>query len=169
MSIKSTAQEWGTFHCECYDRDWNLKWVDDAHNALTNEGQYMFLDVVLRDGTDPTTFYIRLFNDTPVKTDAISNLTGEPAGTYGYAAAEVTRGSTASGWPTLEIDTADEMATSKTVTFTASGGVIGPVTYACLTSSTDSSGKLIAYGQLSTSRTLQDGDSLQVTYKMKQV
>jgi hypothetical protein len=167
MRTFTAMQETGVFHCECYDSEGNLKWTDDAYNSLANEGQYGMLDVYLRDGSAPAGFYIRLFNDTPVKTDALSDLTGEPSGN-GYAAAAVTRTSAAAGWPTLALDSGNYQATSKTVTFTASGGVIGPVTYAVLATSTDSSGEHVAFGQLSASRTLQNGDSLQVTYYMKQ-
>jgi hypothetical protein len=163
--MEDTLKWVGLMDFKCFDKDGNLKWEEsDRPNALADEGEYAFLDVFLRAGTAPTQFYIRLFNDTPVETDALTNLTGEPSG-YGYAACLVERSAT--GFPTLELDSGDYMATSSTETFTASGGSIGPVTYAVLATSSDNSGKLISYVALSQSRTLSDGDSLQVTYKIK--
>lgn len=164
-SSHSGIREVGEFHLACYDATGALKWTDVAHNSLTNEGQYLFLDVVLRGGTAATQFYVRLFNDTPVITDTISTLTGEPSGTYGYAAQLIEKSAT--GWPTLALDSGNQQATSSVETITASGGSIGPVTYACLTTSTDSSGKLVSFAPLSQSRTLAAGDSIQITYKVK--
>ena len=150
------------------DKNGRVLWESlDNRNALADEGEYAVLDVFLRGGTAPAGFYIRLFNCSPVETDTLATLTGEPAGTYGYAAKAVNRDATAAGWPSLALDLGDYMATSVTVTFTASGGVIGPVTNAILATTSNNAGKLIAYVALSQTRTLADGESLQVTYKVK--
>lgn len=133
-------------------------------NALADEGEQQILDTYFRDATEPTSFYIRLVNDTPVETDTIADLTGEPSGN-GYSAQALARNNT--DFPTLALSSGDYQVTSKTVTFTASGGSIGAVTYGILTTSTDSSGKLIAYVALSGSRTLASGESLQVTFSIK--
>jgi hypothetical protein len=159
------VREIGSMDFRCFDRHGNLKWEElNRQNTLADEGEYMFLDVVLRNGTTPSNFYLRLFNDTPAETDTLGSLTGEPT-SYGYAAQTVERNTT--GWPTLELDSGDYRATSSTETFSASGGSWGPVTYCVLATSTDSSGKLVSYVALSQSRTLQSGESLQVTYRLK--
>ena len=72
------------------------------------------------------------------------------------------------GWPTLALDAGDYQATSKQLTFTASGGSIGPVTYAVIATTSDNTGQLLAYAALSQSRTLASGESLTVTYRLKQ-
>lgn len=137
-------------------------WID---NALADEGEQQMLDVYLRAGTAPTNFYIALYNDTPVDTDTMATITGEPSGN-GYARQLVERSST--GWPTLALDSGDYRAVSSTETFTASGGSIGPVTYAALvTVSSGTAGLHIAYAALSTSRTLANGESLDVTKRIK--
>lgn len=134
-------------------------------NALADEGEQSMLDVYLRGATAPTAFYIALYNDTPGDTDTLASLTGEPSGN-GYSRQLVERSGT--GWPTLALDSGDFRAVSSTETFTASGGSIGPVTYACLvTAASGTSGLLIAYNALSTSRTLASGESLDVTYRIK--
>lgn len=158
------AREVGVFQLACYDASGALKWQETAHNALADEGEQYFLGVGLRGTTMAANTYLRLFNDTPAETDTLSTLTGEPSGS-GYSAQ--TLSSDATGWPTLGLDSGDYQATSATKTFTASGGTIGPVTYLVLATSTDGTGKLLSYAALSTSRTLSDGDSLNVTYKLK--
>ena len=158
-------REIGSMDFRCYDKDGNLKWEElNRQNNLADEGEYMFLDVALRNGTAPSNYFLRLFNDTPVETDTLGSLTGEPSGN-GYTAQTVERNTT--GWPTLALDSGDYRATSSTETFTASGGSWGPVIYCVLATSTDSSGKLVSYVALSQSRTLASGESLQVTYRLK--
>lgn len=149
----------------CRDKNGKVKWTESGPNDLADEGEADMLDVYYRNATAPTTFYLRLFNDTPVETDTLADLTGEPSGN-GYSPQEIERSNV--GFPTLALDAGDWQLTSKTVTFTASGGSWGPVTYAVLATTSDNTGKLVAYKQLSQARTLQDGESLEVTITIKQ-
>ena len=167
MQTKKTKHNFwlGIWNFEYRDKDGNLKEAWSSQNALADEGESSMLDTYFRATNSPTTFYLRLFNDTPVETDALSNLTGEPASTYEYAAQELTRNAT--GFPTLELDSGDYQVVSKQVTFTATGGSWGPVTYAVLATSTDSSGKLIAFNELSSAKTLASGETLKVTLTLK--
>lgn len=160
-----SAVEQGEFVLTATAPDGSILWEERAANAFADEGEQLILDVFLRGATAPTQFYLRLFNDTPVETDGLASLTGEPSGN-GYAASLIERSAT--GWPTLALDSGDYQATSSAETFTASGGSIGPVTYAVIATSSDNTGKLIAYAALSQSRTLASGESLTVTYKLKQ-
>ena len=155
------VREIGSMDFRCFDAQGNLKWEElNRPNSLADEGEYLFLDVVLRGVTPPTNFFLRLFNDTPTETDTLGSLTGEPT-QNGYASCTVEGNTT--GWPTLALDSGDHQAQSSTETFTASGGSWGPVTYCVLATST----KLVSYVVLSTPRTLASGESLQVTYKLK--
>ena len=163
--VRMDVREIGSMDFRCYDKDGNLKWEElNRQNNLADEGEYMFLDVTLRAGTAPSNYYLRLFNDTPIETDTLGSLTGEPT-QYGYTAQTVERNTT--GWPTLALDSGDHQATSSTETFTASGGSWGPVIYCVLATTVDNSGKLVSYVALSQSRTLANGESLQVTYRLK--
>lgn len=164
--IANNPIKWiGEWHFEHYDKNNKLIWEDTISNALAQEGGQSFLDSYLRNQNHPPTFYIRLFNDTPVKTDALSDLVNEASGN-GYAAQEVPR--TTSGWVSLALDAGDYQAVSSQETFSASGGSWGPVTYAVLATTTDNSGEHIAFVALSQSRTINDGESLKVTIKVKQ-
>jgi len=152
--------EWSFIH---YTADGTIKDAWKQYNALADAGEQDILDIVFRDAIEPSSFYVRLFNDTPVETDTIADLTGEPSGN-GYSAQALARNGT--DFPTLALDSGDYQLTSKSVTFTSSG-TIGPVTYAVLTTSTDSSGKLYAYVALSSSRTLTSGETLTITFTIK--
>lgn len=159
------AADWiGVYQFDCYGQDGQLKWSETQHNALTNEGQQEMLGVYLQGATAPTAYAIGLSSMTFAKTTGYAGITNEPSGN-GYARQTVNRDGTASGWPTLALDSGDYKATAKVVSFVASGGSIGPVTSAFLVSATNN--KLVSYTALSQSRTLADGDTLQVTYSVK--
>lgn len=133
-------------------------------NELANEGENSMLAVYFRNATAPSGFFIRLYNSAPSEDDGLSDLTDEPSGS-GYSPQSVAR--SAGGWPTLALDGGDWQIVSDVVTFEASGGTIGPVSHGVLATSSDNSGLLIAYRPLSTSRTLTDGDSLNVEFRVK--
>lgn len=154
----------GIFEIQHLDKFGNVLWKDEAENALVDEGEQDVLDVYLRGAAAPTQFYLRLFNDTPVETDGLADLLSEAAGN-GYAAQLIERSAT--GWPTLALDAGDFQATSSQEQFAASGGSFGPVSHVVLATSSDNTGKLISFAALSQSRTLADGESLTVTYRVK--
>lgn len=161
-TMKAKKRGWkGFFELVARDRKGRVMWTDKIENALVDEGEQLILDVFLRGAAPPAEFYLRLFNDTPEETDTLADLLGEPVGN-GYAPIAVERSSV--GWPVLELDLGDWQATSKTVTFTASGGDIGPVTCCVLATADD---VFVAFAMLSEQRILRDGESLDVTYKVK--
>ncbi len=93
-----TAMEQGEFVLTATAPDGSILWEEQIKNAFADEGEQLILDVFLRGATAPTQFYLRLYNDTPVETDGLASLTGEPSGN-GYAPALIERSAT--GWPTL--------------------------------------------------------------------
>lgn len=161
-------QEHGEFTLTCYDAQGNVKWTELQHNALANEGESSILDTYFRGATAPTGYYLRLYNSTPGLTSTLSTLSAsEPATANGYNPANQALAKNSTDWPTLALVTNHYEVTSKTVTITASGGTIGPVTYAAVATSSDNTGKLVSYAALSGTRTLNSGDSLQATYKVR--
>lgn len=152
---------------------WEFRFLDKSglvvaeyvvQNALANEGERLLLMTTFRSEEEPAIFYLGLCNDTLVETDTLSDILNEPSGS-GYSRQAIERNST--GWPTIELSDGDYRLTSKYVTFTASGGDIGPVTTAFLATSSDNTGKLVAYASLPIERTILDGDSAQVRIKIK--
>lgn len=136
-------------------------------NALADEGEQNLLDSYFRSQNTPSSFYVRLFNDTPVETDTLADLQNEASGN-GYSPIQLTRNTT--DFPTLALDTGDYQVTSKQITFSATGGAIptsGSITYAVLATTSDNTGKLIAYVAFPNARTLADGESLKITFKIK--
>lgn len=171
---KGFIKEVGVFHLECFNAAGELLWTEDAENALANEGEYAILDSVFRGGTAPAGYFLRLYNTTPGLTSTLATLAAsEPATQYGYAPASqgITKDST--GWPLVpQLVSSHYEISSKTVTITnsqaaGSGLNIGPVTNAALATTSDNTGKLMAYAALAATRTLAPGDSLQVTYKVR--
>jgi hypothetical protein len=156
-----------------FDNIWHIKhirngkviWQQVKHNDLTNAGQRNILNTYLCNIEEPSSFYIRLCRNFIGKTDTIASIAGEPSGN-GYTPQEVERSIV--GFPEIELVGADYRRVSKTVTFVASGGNIGPVNYMILTTSSDASGILIAGLGLENERTILDGiDSLEVSFKVK--
>lgn len=135
-------------------------------NALADEGEQDILDVYFRALTAPTSFYVGLLNSTPTDTTTLSTMSNEPSGN-GYARQQITRNNT--GWPTLALDSGDYRVVSTVETFTASGGSIGPVTYSflCTNAASGTSGKFLTYTALSEARTMANGESLEVTTRIK--
>lgn len=183
MQVKDQPKIRGWFHVKHLDSSGKLLWEGEADNQLYNEGQFMLLDVTLRNGTAPSSFYIGLMKNTlaslPAQSSTLASL--NTAGPYeltngsdpGYSArAAVNRDSTASGWPTLSVSGNGEQITSKTVTFTNSGGSAWSDTVRWMFVTTvatvgDTTGKLFSLAQLSVDRILQPGDQLQITYNLK--
>lgn len=137
----------------------------ELSNNLADEGESDMLDVYFRSATEPATLFGRLYNDTIVDTDTLALISGEPS-TNGYGS--VSYATDATDWPTLGLDGGDFQVESLVRTFSASGGSWGPVDTAILaTVSTGTAGLLIAYVSLSSSRTLADGESLDVSFDVK--
>jgi hypothetical protein len=155
---------YGIWEFTHYDRFGNVKWNQVVQNELADEGEQLMLDVFLR-GAAQAGFDLGMANDTPVDTDTMLTLVGEPVGN-GYARQALARNST--DWPVLALDAGDYQAISKLVTFTAVGGSIGPVNIMFLTDALSGTAcKFIAWAALSEARTLTDGESVGCKMKIK--
>ena len=130
------------------DRDWSL-------NTLADEGEEDILDVYFDAQAVRTSLFLRLYNDTPTEADTLATLTGEVSGT-GYGAITVTRGT---DWTAPVAATGTDM-TQKT--FTATGTWTAATYLVVATVGTGTAGLLIAYDALAATRTLQNGDSLNI-------
>lgn len=137
-----------------------------AVNIFHDEGEQFVCQVVFSEAQEvPTAYYQGLDNRTTLaEADTLTDLVSEPS-TNGYARQAVN--SDATDW-TVSQDSGDYQAASKTVTFNATGGSWGPVQALFLcTVATGTAGKLLCSLALSTSRTLQDGESLQADMTIK--
>lgn len=134
-------------------------------NNLADEGKLDMLDVYFDTQAVRANTYGRLYNDTPVDTDGLSDLSGEVSGT-GYAALTFARG-TDWGAPSINgSGNGEVVGVEKTYT---AGGAWSAATYFVLaTVASGTSGLLVAYAALSTTRTLADTDTLDVTPTVEQ-
>jgi len=136
-------------------------WEDEGPNIFHDAGEEWLCKVAFsEEAAVPASFYLGLDNRaTPTEADTLNDLSGEPTGN-GYARQAIA--SDGVDW-TVQQDagSGDWEAQSKTVTFTASGGAIGPVQQMFLATTSDNTGVLICTRPLSQSRTLADGESLE--------
>lgn len=166
---KSVVEEVGWMRVRQTDAAGNLVWSGVAFNALANEGESSILDTYFRGAAAPSGYFLRLYNTTPGLTSTLSTLSAsEPAVVNGYNPANQGLARNTTDWPSLALVSSHYEVTSKSITITATGGTIGPVTYAAIATSSDNTGKLVAYAALSGTRTLNAGDSLQMqSYKVR--
>lgn len=130
-------------------------------DELCTEGLQFLLEAAFSEEQSvPANFYIGLCTDASVAEDAALADLIELSGN-GYARQTVASDNT--DFTSAGAGTNDRKVTTKTVTFTASGGAWSGAVHAFLATTIDDTGKLIAAAALSTTRTLQDGDSLQVS------
>lgn len=115
---------------------------------MTNYLESALIDHVLRNTTltSPTTVYVSLHTASPTETGAV----GELPVAAGYARVAVTFGA----------DTDGVSTNSGAVTFTASGGSWGSITHFAIWDAS-AAGNSLLWSALDTSRTVNDGDSLE--------
>jgi len=141
-------------------------------NSVVAIGKEQFLRAVTRDedmgltGT-PFLYYVGLCNQAPADADTLASITTEPTAAGGYARISFERNST--GWPTVDEVSGQKRASSKVLTFTASGAAYSTsFTRAFLCSvASGTVGNLFSYsGALTVPVTLLDGDSFQMQYEL---
>lgn len=172
--------EKGEFELICRDIYGNIKWNHVAQNALSNEGQFYFLSTFLRKDSTITSFYVGLADSSYpcdiTKVESLAQVVAhfEPPINYGYSRIGIEP--TTSGWISIAIPDSetDYKATSRTISFAAGGGDIGPFSALFLTDcDSGTSGKHLAFAPITNSDFivnslyLYDGETLEVTYKIK--
>jgi hypothetical protein len=135
-------------------------------NQLADEGEQMMLDCSFRGAVNTGNLFFALVGQAPSETTTMATLAGELTVANGYARIAVARNTT--DWPTLALQGGDFRADSATKTFTATG-TWAAATHLCLVSSASgTSGLFIAWSALSATRTLVNGDTLQVSMRISQ-
>lgn len=157
----------GVFSLTCRNKlTGENKWSDIVHNALTDEGEHNILDAYLRNSNIPASFYIGLTSMSSIdESTTLLNLTDEVTAVEYYRQL-VER--TVIGWPQLQLDAFDNnyQVISKVVSFEASSSwSMADKLFMC--TSSDNSGLLISFGNLSVERNLVENDILDVVYKIK--
>lgn len=162
--MKQGVRLCGWWKIEHIDRDGKVLWGEEGPNIIHNEGEEFMIKVCFTETASvPAAYYLGLdARATLAEADNLAALSGEPT-TDGYARQGIN--SDATDWTAQQDGSSgDWEAESKECSFTASGGNWPAVTKAFLATSSDGSGKLIASKALSQSRTVNDGETLKVTF-----
>ena len=152
----------GRAHWRHLDSHGDILAEGDDPNSLSLQGADYMLNVALTHGTQlaANALYMGLYTTTPTTsyTAAIAT-TNELTGATGYARAQI------SSWTVSQVT--NWRATTPQITFTNSGGgAWTAVTGIAFVDAASGNGGTVGFSfiALSTSRTLNAGDSLQVTY-----
>jgi len=160
------ARGGGVFHVQCFDKDGNLKWEDQMHNLVVNEGLQDMNTKYFKGSTYTAAFYLGLVTGpgsgtSYSATDTLASHIGWTEFTnYSGSRKAVTFGSATSADPSVISNSASPSQ------FSISGGG-GTVAGAFLcTVASGSSGVLFSEADFQSpgDRTVVAGDTLNVTY-----
>lgn len=159
----------GVFTVECFDAAGQLKWKDDFHNLVVNQGLKDMNDKYFSGTTYTATWYIGLINNSPSPTLAAGDTAAQIGGSNGWT--EFTTYSQ-SNRPTLTFSASTSADPS--VISTASAAVFnitGTATiYGAFVISNNTkggtSGVLFSEGGFSSTRAVVSGDTLNVSYSL---
>jgi hypothetical protein len=164
--LQSRAGAGGMFHFKCYDADGNLKWEENIHNLVVNQGLKDMNDKYFSGSGYSATWYLGLVNNSPTP----SYVAGDTAASHGWtettAYSQATRPACTFGAAT----TADPSVISNSAS-PASFSINGTVTVAgafLISENTKggSSGVLFSASTFQSpgARSVVSGDTLTVTY-----
>jgi hypothetical protein len=163
-NASTTAKAGGIFEVECV-RDGKVVWTEKMHNLLTNEGRDDMVDVVIKGGSQITTWYVAVFEDD--HTVAAGDTYAVPGYTESTAYDEANRPSYQEG--AISGGSVDNDSNKAQFTFNATktiygaslvGGGGAPTTKG----DTAGGGVLLCAGQFAASRAVYDDDVLYVKY-----
>jgi hypothetical protein len=146
----------GIFEFECFDKDGNLKWKETIHNLVVNEGLNNILDVYFHNTSQTATWYIGLKG------------TGAPAA--GDTLASHGSWTEFTSYSGDRKEFVENAASSQSIDNSGNPGVFningsGTVAGAFLSSvSTGTAGVLFSAVDFSVSRSVDSGDTVNVTY-----
>lgn len=145
----------------------------DRKNILVDQGEKAMVDTFFRKNASlyfsGDFFYIGLYKGTIVEGTVLSTVPNEPKedAAFGYSRLSVERSTI--GFPTIEQDAnGNWRVISKEVTYTASGGDIGPINGSFLATSSDDTGALIGAVAVGVERTIKAGDQSKISLKFTQ-
>jgi len=155
----------GHFDVVCKGPDGQEKWRENTHNLFTNEGLDNLLNVYFHGATQLTTWYVALFeNDHTV---AAGNTYATPGFTECTAYDEATRQEYEEAAASSQsiTNSANKATFTMSATKTIYGAaLVGGGTAATTKGNTAGGGVLACAAQFSSSRGVEDDDTLEVTY-----
>jgi len=165
MEANIKARIGGKFILECRDKEGRLKWIEEAHNIITNEGLDALLDIMLHDSTQITTWYCVIVESDTEPAAAMTYAT--PTYTESTAYDEETRPEyeeAASSSQSIT-NSANKAQFTMNATKTIYGAaLVGGGSVPSTKGNTAGGGTLFCYAKLGSSRSVVDDDVLNLTY-----
>jgi len=163
--VKTGVRLGGVFDVVCRDKDGRVKWVESAHNLVTNEGLDHILAVILHGSTQITTWYVEPFEDD--HTVAAGDTYAVPGYTPCTAYDEATR--QAYNEAAASSQSITNSANKATITISATktiygAALVGGGSAATTKGDAAGGGTLLCAAQFSASRSVVDDDTLEITY-----
>ena len=158
--VASQAKARGLWKAECRDKNGNLKWVEMWENLIVNEGLNYLLDAGLSGGTQITSWFLGLINASPTIA-AGDTMSSHSGWTENTAYDEATR----EAWTDGGVSGQSVSNSGSPAVFTGStdGQTLGGAFLTSNSTKGGTSGTLYAVGEFSTTKNLDDGDTLTVT------
>jgi hypothetical protein len=159
-------QAGGVFHVQCFDKDGNLKWEDQMHNLVVNEGLQNMNTQYFKGSTYTAAFFLGLITGpgsgtTYAAADTLASHAGWTEYTdYSGARKAVTFGTATTADPSV----ISNSASPASFTISGAGGVVAGAFLCTVDSGT--SGVLFSEADFQSpgDRTVVAGDTLNVTY-----
>ncbi len=155
----------GMWEVVCRRPDGTIKWTERVHNLITNEGLDHILDVVLHAATQITDWYVAIFEDdhTPASSDTYATPGYTECTAYDEAARQEYEEAAASSQSIT--NSANKATFTMSATKTIYGAaLVGGGTDGSTKGNTAGGGTLLCAAQFSSSRGVEDDDTLEVTY-----
>lgn len=155
--MKQQIRLGGIFEVTCYGPDGRVKWQEQAHNLITNQGLDHILDVVLHGTTAVSPWYVGLKGAGSVAAgDTLASHAGWTENTAYTGNRQEYEEAAASSQSTTN------SANKATFAITSDSQTIAGAFLASAASGT--SGTLLAAADFSSSKSVDNGDTLEVTY-----
>jgi len=155
----------GYFEVECYDKKGDLKWSEVAKNLVPADGLDHILDVVLHGATQITTWYVVPFeNDhSPATSDSYATPGFTECTAYDEANRVEYNEAAADGQSIT--NSANKASFTINATKTIYGAaLVGGGTNPSVKGNATSGGVLLCEAQFTSSKSVEDDDTLEVTY-----
>jgi hypothetical protein len=160
MSYEHKAIAVGHYHVRCLDPEGNLKWEDEFDNLVVDEGLNYLLNIGLNGDSQLTTWYVGLLADaqTPLAAWGATEVGAADFVSYDEATLQT--------WTPNGASTAKSITnSSSTADFTINGGAgtVGGAFLISTNAKATPAGTLYSAGNFSASKSVNTGDTLQVT------
>ena len=162
--MKDSIKLRGVYEVTCHNADGSVAWTDVAYNALVTVGLTDLLSVAFNGGTQKTSWYMGLINNT-----AFSEITVDDtmASHGGWAEYTTYSGGTRKQWTPLSVSSGIVINTSPIQFVMTAVGTIKGFFVTSDSTLLGTSGILMSAASFTTARTVQSGQSLTVKYTLR--